>query len=101
MGRKRGIGLIAVLALIAPASAHVQDWVSRWLDMVARSTAEQPRWATPIVTSSAKLDQRFRYDLIHSQTATGDLWNFGNSKGSDCRSARGSHSGGAAVLLAR
>lgn len=81
MSRSSRFLLLAVLALVPPARA--QDWVTSWLDMVARSQAEQPRWTTPLVTSSAKLDQRFRYDIIHSQTSTGDIWNFGNSKGLD------------------
>ena len=78
----RFVTLLLVALSFAP-HARAQDWVSRWFDMVSRSQAEQPAWATPLVTSSARLDQRFRYDMIHSQTATGGVWNFGNSKGLD------------------
>lgn len=84
---RRSATFLLIGVLFVP-SARAQDWVSRWLDLVTRTQAEQPRWTTPVITSSAKLDQRFRYDIIHSQTAAGDVWNIGNSKGLDLVVAR-------------
>ncbi|MGZ4814717.1 MAG: transporter [Terriglobales bacterium] len=81
MGKTSALLLLAVLLVVPQARA--QDWVSNWFEMVGRTSAEQPQWATPLVTSSARLDQRFRYDIVHSQTVSGDVWNFGNSKGLD------------------
>lgn len=81
MGRYAALLLLVAVSLATRAPA--QDFVSRWLDLATQTQSEQPAWATPLVTSSAKLDQRFRYDAIHSQASTGDLWNFGNNKGID------------------
>ncbi len=80
---RRPAALFLCAALWITSYARAEDWVSRWFDMAARSQAEQPGWATPLVTSSARLDQRFRYDMIHSETMTGGVWNFGNSRGLD------------------
>jgi len=51
--------------------------------MVASTQAEQPRWITPVVTVTPRLEQEFRYDLSRQVQPNGTtvLENFGGSKG--------------------
>jgi hypothetical protein len=76
----RKLALIVLIAALH-SSAHAQGFVANWLDMVTRSQAEQPRWITPVVTVTPRLEQEVRYDVVHSQSSTGDFWNIGNGKG--------------------
>jgi hypothetical protein len=74
---------LAFIILIAalPSIAHAQGFVANWLDMVTCSQAGQPHWITPVVTVTPRLEQELRYDVVHSQSSTGDFWNVGNGKG--------------------
>ena len=40
-----------------------------WLDMVSASQAAQPRWMTPLVTVTPRLEQEFRWDFYASNRA--------------------------------
>ena len=74
---------LALLLLCASSASFAQDGLwTRWLDMASRSEAEQPQWITPLVTTTARLKQEFRYDVerqTHTDGITTD--NFGVSKG--------------------
>jgi hypothetical protein len=79
-------GTLAILLLVAvavPRVARADDgWVDRWLEMVRQTQAEQPRWVSPIVTVSGKLDQSVRYDVFHQDLAGGaTAMNFGAGRG--------------------
>ena len=54
----------------------------KWLEMVAKTQAEQPHWMTPVVTVTPRLEQEFRYDQSIQSTAGGNtLTSYGAGKG--------------------
>ncbi len=69
--------------------AHAQNFVERWQDRVNRTQAEQPKWVTPLVTITPRLEQEFRADFTRQITPRlFDAWNFGNGKGLELIPAR-------------
>jgi hypothetical protein len=55
-----------------------RDWENR----SAQAQLEQPSWLTPVITSTARLKQEFRYDIYWQRNPNGSTQeNFGNSKG--------------------
>jgi hypothetical protein len=51
-----------------------------WFDTVAKAQQQQPAWMTPLVTSSPRLEQEFRFDAL-KQGSTTDV--FGAGRGLD------------------
>jgi hypothetical protein len=64
-------------------AAHAQDgFFDSWFSRSDQAKADQPRWMTPLITVTPRLEQEFRTDFLIEQTATGhDLDNLGNGKG--------------------
>src|SRR5947209_13240536 len=55
---------------------------AQWFDRSDRAKADQPRWMTPIVTVTPRLEQEFRSDFVVQPFADGNpTVNFGNGKG--------------------
>jgi hypothetical protein len=52
-----------------------------WFDRVSRIQAQQPKWMTPVFTTTPRLDEEFHYDLSFQSSAAGHLDNFGSAKG--------------------
>ena len=53
-----------------------------WFDLIDRNRAEEPDWLTPLVTSSPRLSNGFRFDELFEHKAGGlTLANYGNGKG--------------------
>jgi hypothetical protein len=53
-----------------------------WFDMATRTQAEQPRWMTPLVTVTPRLEQELRYDQSFQSMQHGAmLTNYGSGKG--------------------
>jgi hypothetical protein len=76
-----------VLWLLNPDAALAQqiapdNFVSSWLEMVERTQAEQPRWMTPLATTTPRLEQEIRFDVF-SETLPNHshLDNYGAGKG--------------------
>ena len=46
-----------------------------WLDMVSATQAAQPKWMTPLVTVTPRLEQEFRFDFYDQQNGTGSQGN--------------------------
>jgi hypothetical protein len=66
-----------------PQSSQPADgfW-GRWFARVDKTQAEQPRWITPVATTTPRLEEEFRYDIAWQQTSSGALnENYGFSKG--------------------
>jgi hypothetical protein len=65
-GRLRWFGLAAGLAItLTPLAAQADGMidsnaVTSWLDMVTASQNAQPRWMTPLVTVTPRLEQELR-----------------------------------------
>jgi hypothetical protein len=56
----------------------IDDWQAR----ATRIQSEQPRWITPLVTVTPRLEQEFRYDQFWQANQNGQATdNFGGSKG--------------------
>lgn len=55
---------------------------ARWFSRAKKIEAEQPRWVTPLVTTTPRLEQRYRYDIVWQGAANGIVGeNYGNGKG--------------------
>jgi hypothetical protein len=53
----------------SPASA--KDLVDYWTDSAASARASQPEWSSPIATTTALLEQRFRFDVDQQHSGNG------------------------------
>jgi hypothetical protein len=63
-------------------SAASSSWVERWQARAAATQALQPKWATPVATSTPRLDQSMRMEFVRqTNTKRYDTWNYGNNKG--------------------
>ena len=56
---------------------------NRWFERSDKSKQEQPHWITPLATTTPRLEQEFRYDILWQQARPGANYtvNLGNSKG--------------------
>ncbi|HXY06320.1 MAG TPA: hypothetical protein VEI52_00585 [Terriglobales bacterium] len=70
------------LCLCSTLSSAQDGFFADWFNMVSQTQAEQPRWITPLATTTPRLEQEFRYDIqwqTHNSGVTTD--NYGVSKG--------------------
>ena len=80
--RKSGCALPLLLLLSAAAPLCAQNgWPKGWLDKVSATQAEQPHWVTPVATVTPRLEQEFRFDVLHETIPTGNVTNLDNGKG--------------------
>lgn len=79
----RSSAAVAVAALLtALVPARSQTLFARFDSAAARATAEQPGWATPLITVSPRVEQGFRTDFVRESLPAGQsTWNYGNAKG--------------------
>jgi hypothetical protein len=49
--------------------------VTSWIDMVTASQAAQPRWMTPLITVTPRLEQELRWDFNDQQNGKGSQGN--------------------------
>src|SRR5438552_16972328 len=56
---------------------------SSWFQRSDRAKAEQPHWITPLATTTPRLEQEFRYDIVWQQLQGSAPYvrNLGNGKG--------------------
>jgi len=72
---------------MAPSSSRsfgsaIGDYFANWFARVATIQSEQPQWVSPLVTSTARLKEEFRYDQYWQQLSHGKaIDNFGAGKG--------------------
>jgi hypothetical protein len=79
-GSARLLSLLAVLSGI-PACAQ-SNWFDRYEARLKATQAEQPHWATPLVTTNPRVEEDIRADFVRESLAGGQQsWNYGNSKG--------------------
>ena len=68
-------------AQAAPDEAS-RGFFDRYIAMVERAQDGQPHWISPLITTTPRLNQRFRYDITgQSRPNDVDLTNYGSSKG--------------------
>jgi len=76
----------ATRAQVAAASSSNQTglaaFFAQWDERSLRAQLDQPNWLTPVVTSTARLKQEFRYDVSWQRNPDGSTAeNYGGSKG--------------------
>jgi hypothetical protein len=70
-----------LLILSACAVLQSQTFTDRWQARVNATQAEQPHWMTPIATVTPRLEQEFRFDIVHQQIPAGNVTNLDGGKG--------------------
>jgi hypothetical protein len=79
--RLRWLSLAAGLAVtLTPLAAQADGMIDSgavhsWLDMVTASQNAQPRWMTPLVTVTPRLEQELRWDVYDQQNGAGTQGN--------------------------
>ena len=88
-----GLVVLALAGSAAPAQtdasaqteapgAPSDRWIDRYFRMVEATQAEQPHWISPLITTTPRLNERFRYDVSgQSRPSDVELTNYGSSKG--------------------
>ena len=58
--------LLALLVLVpSPTTTFAQDgYFANWFARVDKTKDEQPRWVTPLATTTPRLEEEFRYDQL-------------------------------------
>jgi hypothetical protein len=69
--------------------SNSDSWTTRWQMRAAETQDAQPHWATPVATSTPKIDQAMRVEFSRQANAAGyRTWNLGNSKGLELIASR-------------
>src|SRR5207244_10491826 len=57
-------------------------YFANWFNRVDKTQAEQPRWATPLATTTPRLEEEFRFDTLWQTNNSGiTTENYGGAKG--------------------
>ena len=80
------VALVCGLPRAAGAQGTVRgqpdSWGARWQARATETQALQPKWATPVATSTPRLDQAIRMEFMRQTNPKRfDTWNYGNNKG--------------------
>jgi hypothetical protein len=71
------------------SAARSSSWTARWQAHATEIERSQPHWATPVATSTPKIDQAMRPEFSRQTNAAGyRTWNLGNNKGLELIPAR-------------
>jgi hypothetical protein len=77
--------LLVVLILTLGLPAHCQSdpgYFANWFSRVDETQAAQPHWITPLATTTPRLEEEFRYDILWQTNNSGfTTENYGGSKG--------------------
>jgi hypothetical protein len=68
-------------AAVADSLAQDSGYFSNWFQRVTQTQAAQPHWITPLFTTTPRLEEEFRSDIVWTPTAAGDSMNYGAGKG--------------------
>ena len=77
-------GLFTSTAAVASAEGtnDTSGFLSQWLAVSDRAKEEQPHWVTPMVTTTPRLEQEYRYDQVwQNRPNSVDVQNYGFNKG--------------------
>jgi hypothetical protein len=91
MGKRRLVLLVFTTLGFAPAANAQGDpnppdpdssyWGS-WFSRVDKTQKDQPRWVTPLATTTPRLEEEYRYDIFWQPHADGTTtMNYGGAKG--------------------
>lgn len=74
--------LLAGSATPSRAQPAPDDFWTRWFQRSDHTKSEQPHWVTPLATTTPRLEQELRYDLVWQRRLDGSATtNYGNGKG--------------------
>src|SRR5690349_24174731 len=75
-------GRLGLAQTEAASGATTGGFPDSYFRMVEATQAGQPHWISPLVTTTPRLNERFRFDTAwQSRPNDVDLTNYGNSKG--------------------
>lgn len=74
---KLSVFAIPLALLLLPSPSKAQSWLER----VSATQAMQPHWMTPVATVTPRLEQEFRFDVMHQITPSGNVTNLDGGKG--------------------
>ena len=63
--------LPGMIFLFSAAAFAQEGYFADWFSRVDKSQAEQPRWITPLATTTPRLEEEFRYDQLWQRNAKG------------------------------
>jgi hypothetical protein len=65
-----------------PTGSAFSDYFANWADRVETAQASQPKWITPLATTTPRLEQEFRYDQNRQTLGNGSTVDiYGGGKG--------------------
>jgi hypothetical protein len=78
-----GLALITVPMAAKADDSPIVDYFDHWYDRVDAAQAAQPHWITPLVTTTPRLEQEFRYDQNFETVPNGggNIYSYGAGKG--------------------
>jgi hypothetical protein len=76
----RRIALLLCLFAVQRLSAQ-EGYFANWFKRVKETQAEQPHWLTPLFTTTPRLEEEFRSDIVWTPVAGGTNMNYGAGKG--------------------
>jgi hypothetical protein len=80
---RRRVLFLGVALFVSSTLSYAQDgYFADWFDRVDKTQAEQPRWVTPLATTTPRLEEEVRYDQlwqVNSKGVTTD--NYDGGKG--------------------
>jgi hypothetical protein len=82
-------GALVCAGMCIAQATTAQNFIVRWQARATETQALQPHWATPVATSTPRIDQAMRAEFSR-QTNTGGYrtWDLGNNKGLELLPAR-------------
>ncbi len=63
------------------ASSAQESYFAHWFERVNKTQAEQPHWITPLFTTTPRLEEEFRSDIVWMPATGGESLNYGGGKG--------------------
>ena len=61
----------AAAAAVSPDDGSIASYFAHWFDHVRAARASQPEWSSPVVTTTALLEERFRFDMSFQHAGNG------------------------------
>ncbi len=77
-----GTVAISVFLLVSTLASSAQEsYFAHWFERVNKTQAEQPHWITPLFTTTPRLEEEFRSDIVWMPATGGESLNYGGGKG--------------------
>src|ERR1700690_3558773 len=74
--RRAGVRVVMVVLCLSSTLSFAQDgYFADWFSRVDKTQAEQPRWVTPLATTTPRLEEELRYDQLWQEKAKGGTTN--------------------------